>query len=208
LTPLLLVLGLAGWAGCATDTGRTPQPAPASLAGRLVADGERLSRADLARAVVYLEPIGSGAPNAAPTPGVLRHGRAALRPGLLAVAPGDEVWFLNDDTLFHGAFSYSKPNAFDLGTYGPAEHRRIRFEQAGVVRVHCPLHPDESGVVFVTPTRLVTRPGASGRYDIQDIAPGRYWLRAWADGLAETRYDVTLRPGEAAFRDIILRPTS
>ncbi len=202
------LLVAANLAGCASGPEPAPAPGPASLRGRLVAEGERLSRADLARAVVYLEPIPSRAPGAAPVPAVLRHRDTRLAPDLLAVAPGDEVWFRNDDTLFHGAFSYSKPNAFDLGAYGPGEQRRVQLAHPGPVRVHCPFHPEESSVLFVTPTRFVARPSASGHFEIPGVAPGRYWLRAWADGLPETRYDVTLRPDETAFRNVVLRPTS
>jgi plastocyanin len=203
----LLALAMLGLAACASDPEPTP-PKSASLRGRLVAEGDRLSGADLARAVVTLEAVPSQPTGAAPAPAVLRHRDAGLHPELLTVAPGDAVWLLNDDTLFHGAFSYSKPNDFDLGAYGPTEHRRLSFVHPGVVRIHCPFHPEESSVVFVASTRLVARPAANGRYEIHDVAPGRYWLRAWADGLPETRYDVTLRPGETAFRNIVLRSTS
>lgn len=202
---LLVSLALAG---CTSGPPPVPPPPSALLRGRLVAEGERLSGADLARAVVTLEAIPAQPTGEPPAAAVLRHRDAGLHPGLLTVAPGDPVWVLNDDSLFHGAFSYSKPNAFDLGAYGPTEHRRLAFAHPGVVRVHCPFHPEESSVVFVTPTRLVARPGPDGRYEIRDVTPGRYWLRAWADGLPETRYDVTLRPGETAFRNVVLRPTA
>lgn len=175
---------------------------PASLSGRLVVEGERLSAADLARAVVYLEPTQAQPPASAPADSELHHRSARLSPDLLAVAPGDAVWLVNDDRIFHGAFSYSRPNAFDLGAYGPGERRRIQLAHAGAVRIQCPFHPDESGVVFVTPTRLVARPASSGAYQIGGVAPGRYWLKVWIDGLPELAYDVTLRPGEAAFREL------
>lgn len=197
-------VGLLWLVGCAGEP--VPPPAVASLRGRLAVEGAGLSPAELAHAVVYLEAIPAQPLEAAPAPAVLRHRDAGLHPALLTVAPGDVVWVLNDDTLFHGAFSYSKPNAFDLGAYGPEEHRQLRFEHTGAVRVRCPFHAGESSLVFVAPTRLWAQPSADGRYEIRDVAPGRYWLRAWADGLPGTRYDVTLRPGETAFRNIILQP--
>ena len=175
---------------------------PASLSGRLVVEGEDLTAADLARSVVYLEPMEAEPLTSPPAVSALHHRSARLTPDLLAVAPGDEVWLVNDDRIFHGAFSYSRPNAFDLGAYGPGERRRIQLSHAGVVRIQCPFHPDESGLVFVTPTRLVARPASSGAYQIGGVAPGRYWLKVWVDGLPELAYDVTLRPGEAAFRDL------
>src|SRR5262245_46857204 len=183
-----------------------PTPATATLGGRLVAKGEALPATDLARALVYLEPIEPDPAASLPQAAILRHEDERLAPDLLAIAPGDSVWLANDDHIFHGAFSYSRPNAFDVGAYGPGERRLIRFAQPGVVRIHCRFHPEETSVVVVVPSRLVARPAANGAYRITGAAAGRYWLRAWADGRPDLAYDVTLRPGEAAFRDLVWKP--
>ena len=183
-----------------------PLRGSASLGGRVVAETGALSVADLSRAVVYLEPIDAPPPQVWPSTFRFHHKAGQLAPNLVAVAPGDEVWFVNDDPIFHGVFSYSRPNAFDLGAYGPGTRRVIRFAHAGAVRLHCPIHSDEVGVVFVVPTRLVVRPSARGIYRIQGAPAGRYWLRVWADGFPEVAYDVTVRAGEEAFRDVVLTP--
>ncbi len=183
-----------------------PLRGSASLGGRVAAETGALSVADLSRAVVYLEPIDAPPSHGRPSAFRLHHSDARLTPNLVAVAPGDEVWFVNDDPIFHGVFSYSQPNAFDLGVYGPGTHRVMRFAHVGAVLLHCPIHSDEVGVVFVVPTRLVVRPSPHGVYRIRGVAAGRYWVRAWADGFPEVAYDVTLRAGEEAFRDVVLAP--
>lgn len=202
LAPLLASLGL----GCIgrPEVPPPPEPTPplASLSGRLVAAGERLPAADLARAIVYLDRVQGVAADAPRMTSELRHHAERLAPDLLVVAPGDTVWLVNDDRIFHGAFSYSRPNAFTLGDYGPGERRQIQFAHAGTVRIHCRFHPEESSLVFVTPTRLVGRPAPNGSYQIAGVAAGRYWLKVWIDGLPEKIIDITLRPGESAFRDI------
>ena len=184
----------------------SPLRGSASLGGHVVGKTGALSEADLSRAVVYLEPIDAPPPQVRRSTFQLHHSAAGLMPNLVAVAPGDEVWFINDDPIFHGVFSYSQPNAFDLGVYGPGKRRVIRFEHAGAVRLHCPIHSGEVGVVFVVPTRLVVRPSPHGAYQIRGAAAGRYWLRAWADGYPEVAYDVTLRAREEGFRDVVLAP--
>lgn len=195
--------------GCAPfGSVRTPLDTSASLGGNVVAETGALSVADLSRAVVYLEPIGAPPPHVERSAFRLHHSAAGLAPNLVAVAPGDEVWFANDDPIFHGVFSYSRPNAFDLGVYGPGTRRVIRFAHAGAVRLHCPIHSGEVGVVFVVPTRLVVRPSSRGVYQIRGAAAGRYWLRAWADGYPEVAYDVTLRAREEAFRDVVFAPAT
>lgn len=183
-----------------------PPADSASLSGQVVGKTRSLSGADLTRAVVYLEPIGALPPHARRSDFQLHHSAARLTPDLVAVAPGDEVWFVNDDPIFHGIFSYSQPNDFDLGVYGPGTSRAIRFAHAGAVRLNCPIHSGEVGVVFVAPTRLVVRPSPGGVYQIGGVPAGRYWLRAWVDGFPEVAYDVTLRAGEEAVRDLVLAP--
>jgi len=207
----VLCVVLAGCVlGCVAEPEAAPSPprdepaSEASLSGRLLTTDERLSPDELARTVVYLEPTTGAAIDPAPAPFEVHHRGSRFEPELVAVAPDDAVWFVNDDAIFHGAFSYSRPDPFDLGVYGPGERRLMRFVHAGPVRIHCPIHSEEEGVVFVVATRLVVRPAPSGAYQITGASAGRYWLKAWADGLPTAAYDVTLRPGEAAFRDIVL----
>ena len=202
LAPLLAALMLGCIGGPERPTPRDEARPPASLRGRLVAEGEQLSAADLAISVVYLEPIQPARPASPPVVTQLRHRSVRLTPDLLMVAPGDVVRLVNEDRIFHGAFSYSRPNAFDLGAYGPGEGREVELAHAGPVRIHCRFHPEERGLVFVAPTRLVARPAPSGAYQIPAVAAGRYWLKAWIEGFPERVYDVTLRPGESAFREI------
>jgi len=184
--------------------GRAPLRRSSSLSGHVVDKTGGPFTADLSRTVVYLEPIDAPSPHVRRSIFQIHHSDAQLTPNLVAAAPGDELWFVNDDPIFHGVFSYSQPNDFDLGVYGPGTRRVIRFAHAGAVRINCPYHSGEVGVVFVVPTRLVVRPSSQGVYQIRGAPAGRYWLRAWADGFPEVAYDVTLRDGEEAVRDVVL----
>src|SRR5262245_33528775 len=82
LAPLPAGLAL----GCVGEPAPPPPPAPApaaSLSGRLRAEGEPLSPDDLARSLVYLEPV--AAPAGGPPASVeLHHHSARLAPDLLA----------------------------------------------------------------------------------------------------------------------------
>jgi plastocyanin len=189
---------LAPWSG----------PRGSSLGGRLLAKDGALSVSELSRAVVYLEPIDTPPAPVRRATFRLHHSGARLRPNLVAVAPGDDVWFMNDDSIFHGAFSYSRPNAFDLGVYGPGAGRKARFTRLGAVSVHCPIHSGEVGVVYVAPTRLIARPSPRGGYRLPAAPPGRYRLRVWADGFEAVAHDVTLGTGEQTVRDVVLVPAA
>jgi plastocyanin len=59
----------------------------------------------------------------------------------LTVARGEQVVFLNDDTVPHNIMSTTPDNAFDLGTQTPGDVTPVSFDKAGVVAVICAIHP-------------------------------------------------------------------
>jgi hypothetical protein len=71
-----------------------------------------------------------------------------------------------------------------------------------VVRFYCSLHPWESGVILVTPSRYFDTSGASGRYEIRDVPSGRYRLRTWSEPLASVERIVVVTAGESTAIDI------
>lgn len=177
------------------------RPRVAQLEGRLVASeafgGSR-------GAIVYLEPVAAEAPpaDAPPTATSIRRGRFDPDPAIARV--GSRVAWTNADSIYHGVFSLTPFGTIDLGVFGPGERRELALAAAGPVRVHCPIHVDEAGIVFAVPSPYFVRVARSGRYALQDVPPGRYWLRAWSDGWSATPRDVTLRPGESAHADVRL----
>ncbi len=58
----------------------------------------------------------------------------------LTIKKGDVVEFRNDDTVYHNIFSLSDLATFDLGSMGPSETRKIKFDKAGQVEVECSVH--------------------------------------------------------------------
>src|SRR5437879_1633268 len=70
---------------------------------------------DLAQAVVYLFPRGGAAapPAVPPAPAVIRQKNASFEPSFLVISKGQTVQFLNDDSMDHNVFSFSKPKKFD-----------------------------------------------------------------------------------------------
>jgi hypothetical protein len=110
----------------------------------------------------------------------------------------------NDDTIYHNVFSYSQPNAFDLGLYPAGEVREIVFDHAGVVRTYCSIHENMNGTIFVAPTPHFARVDASGRFRIQNVPAGRWTLRTWAERLPAWQGSVAVVAGETATVEIVL----
>ncbi len=59
----------------------------------------------------------------------------------ISVKKGEEILFLNDDTIAHNVLSTSPGNRFNLGLLKPGEVRPVKFNSVGEVKVICAIHP-------------------------------------------------------------------
>jgi plastocyanin len=176
----------------------------ASLTGSLIGTGE--VKADFSRAIVFLEPIPETHAPATLGDAEVRVQRGRFDPSVQIVQRGQRVTWTNLDPVFHGVFSYSRRNEFDLGVFAPSEQRSAAFAEAGPVRFHCPIHIGEGGVVFVAPSPYFTRSSRRASFELRGVPPGRYWLSAWTDGWSAAPREITLRAGESAHAGVLLRP--
>jgi plastocyanin len=67
----------------------------------------------------------------------------------ITVARGEQVVFLNDDTVPHNVMSTTPDNAFDLGSQMPGSATPVSFDKAGDVAVLCAIHPRMHLVITV-----------------------------------------------------------
>jgi plastocyanin len=68
----------------------------------------------------------------------------------LAVKVGDQVVFVNQDTVNHNIYSETKGLEFDV-LQKPGTSHTVRFAQPGVTEVRCAIHPVMKLEVRVTP---------------------------------------------------------
>jgi hypothetical protein len=71
------------------------------------------------------------------------------------------------------------PNRFDLDLYKRPKSGRFTFQNPGVVRVYCNIHPQMSAVVVVRDSPFFAMAQADGSFAIPDVPAGRYVLKAW-----------------------------
>jgi len=62
---------------------------------------------------------------------------------------GDVIEFRNSDPFAHNIFSLSDVKAFDLGSYGQGQSKKVTFDKPGKVEVECSIHPSMQMVVEV-----------------------------------------------------------
>ena len=100
-------------------------------------------------------------------------------PNVLAVAAGDRIAFQNIDQFYHSAFSVSAARRFDLGKRSPGQRDTVTFDRAGVINLHCEIHPDMVGFVVVVPNHVFARTDSLGAFRLPPLPEGRYRMRVW-----------------------------
>lgn len=103
----------------------------------------------------------------------------AFAPRVVVVGVGGTVDFPNEDPIFHNVFSVSGDNAFDLPLYKRPKSGQWIFQNPGIVRVYCNIHPQMSAVVVVRDNPYFAQAEADGSFVIPDVPAGRYTLKAW-----------------------------
>jgi plastocyanin len=104
---------------------------------------------------------------------------ARFQPDLIAVPVGSTVEFPNSDAIFHKVFSLSTTQPFDLGSFPPGQARSVKFDNPGVVQVHCHIHANMYGAIVVTASPWFQKPSADGSFWFANVPAGRYRLTAW-----------------------------
>ena len=96
-------------------------------------------------AVVWVEVPGSGPPQKKV---VLDQRNLSFSPRVLAVRTGTTVEFPNNDRVFHNVFSFRDGKRFDLGMYPVGTIRNVTFDQPGLSRIFCNIHPNMAAYVM------------------------------------------------------------
>ena len=102
--------------------------------------------------------------------------------------------FLNGDPEPHNV--YSPEGRYDLGTWRRGEAREHTFEAPGVYTQRCSLHPEMIAFVVVLGTPCFALTDSAGRFEIRDVAPGKYKLVVWSRRLDGLEREVTVAEGK------------
>ena len=182
---LLLAFLVAASCAAGTVTGKVT----------LVKDGKELP--DSSNVVVWVE--GTHRPSVTPTPaaaksGEMKQASKRFQPRVVAVPKNSTVEFPNLDPIYHNVFSVSGANRFDLGLYRSGASKPKTFDEAGLVRVYCNIHPQMVGFVMVVDSDYVTVTPPSGQFEIANVPPGARVLKVWhEEAPAEISIPITVK---------------
>jgi plastocyanin len=145
---------------------------------------EKIDYSELTDFVIYIDqPVTNAPPTAPKTLQVVTQRDAVFRPHVLPVLVGSTVEWPNKDDIFHNVFSMSESNPFDLGLYKDPEVKKVQFKNPGRVDVFCSIHSQMNCVILALQNPFYAVTDKSGRFQIPNVPPGTYRLKAWHERL-------------------------
>jgi len=166
----------------------------------LVRDGKDLP--DASNAVVWIEGAHSGAAKAAAAKGEMKSASKRFQPRVVAVSTKGTVEFPNVDPIYHNVFSVSGDNRFDLGLYRSGSSKSKTFDEPGLVRVYCNIHPQMVGFVMVVDTDFVAVTGPDGAFRFDGVPDGPRVVHVWHEEGPEAKQLVTVGGAAPASLDV------
>lgn len=164
----------------------------ATVSGKVTLAGAGKDRADASNTVVWIE--GARAAGGA-AKGEMRSSSKRFDPRVVAVSKNATVEFPNADPIYHNVFSVSGANRFDLGLYRSGSSKSRTFDQPGLVRIYCNIHPQMVGFVMVVDSDFVVVTGPDGAFRFENVPPGPHVVRAWNEEGSEVSVPVTVKAG-------------
>lgn len=147
---------------------------------------------------VYLD----GAPSKpAPTePAVLDQRGCEYHPHVLGLQVGQPLKILNSDKTLHNVHAMPKKNQpFNFAMPKFVKKKEAKFGQPEVmVHVKCDVHPWMSGYIGVLDHPYFAVSGADGTFEIKDVPPGEYTIKAWQEKYGTKEAKVKVEDGGTA----------
>ncbi|MBI3329551.1 MAG: hypothetical protein HYZ81_22960 [Nitrospinae bacterium] len=161
-------------------------------------DVEVAADGGLTQVVVSIEGVSRG--KAWPTESFILDQRGcAFRPYLQVVRNGAELVILNSDPMLHNIHTYeliggAKRTLFNVAQpkFKPKVVQTIKVSRGKAIRVECDAHDFMLGWIAVSDHPYVSLVGENGAFEIADVPPGTYKVRAWHPFLGEQVQEVTI----------------
>lgn len=166
---------------------------------------ERVDYSSFHDFVVHIDRVVQAPAGEKPPVAVITQRDGEFVPHVLPIVAGTEVAWPNEDDIFHNVFSMSEICAFDLGLYKRGqEAKRVLIPVPGRVDVFCSIHTRMSCIILVLPNPWFARSDARNRYEIRDVPPGTYRLRAWHERLPAQVQEIVVPATGTVTADFVL----
>jgi hypothetical protein len=118
-------------------------------------------------------------------------------PHVLAMEVNQFLEIDNSDPILHAShalFHEGQPQ-FNVGLY-PGRVVRKPIVATGPVKVICEVHPWMTAYIFVAENPYHAVTDIYGRYEIRDVPPGTYRIKAWHERLGAQEQNIIVRDGK------------
>ena len=103
----------------------------------------------------------------------------AFDPFVTLVPKGAEVTFMNEDTVLHHVFSFSKAKRFNLKLFGREEPQTVKFDEGGVVSIGCNIHDGMIAYINVVDAPYAAQSNGQGEVSLVGAPKGEGTLTVW-----------------------------
>jgi len=179
--------------------------APTHITGRVeILDKGETKRKVVQNAIVYVDDVQATVPPALLSEKYkIASQNKSFTPHVQAVPVGGRVSFPNLDNIMHNVFSISRGNRFDLGLYKSGASKTQQFQEPGLVRIYCNIHPQMNAFVLVLENPYFAWVRPDGSFRIDHVPSGNYTLKAWHEQ-AQAEAQVRVGAGGVANVELLL----
>jgi len=194
------------------DYAVTKNPEVCGTADRKI-DFVKVNHGALEEVVVYLAKIKSGKPfpENLTRPFKLNQEKCAFHPFFGVMGNGQKIDVVNSDPVLHNIHVYeqigrAKRTVFNISQpHKNTIAKMIKLRRGNSMKIECDAHNFMHGFMFVAKNPYFAVVKDDGSYEIKDVPPGKYTLKAWHGVLGTKKAKVTVAAGGTTKADFVFK---
>ncbi|MCP3670682.1 MAG: hypothetical protein GY814_09670 [Gammaproteobacteria bacterium] len=179
-------------------------------------DYVRVKDGTLLDTVVYLEKVKQGKAFPADVgDATIDQAGCEFKPFLQVMRNANKIAAVNQDPILHnihtyelftGSFKGPKKTVFNVSQPEPnTVIKKVKLRKGPAIKVECDAHDFMHGFVFVAKNPYFAVVKDDGTYNIDNVPPGKYKIKAWHGFLKNQKAKVEVKSGAAATVDFTFK---